>query len=710
MPFTFSRGWSLTLGLGLAAFWLCGSLTTQDARANPQAAKEQGGAPALRSELDEAVVRAARDKALEEIRKEVATKEAVEAAQTAGQSSGDTAWMLISSALVMFMVPGLALFYGGMVRRKNVLATMMESMACLAVIGVYWVAVGYALAFGPSLLRVSLLGVQNGGLIGWSWDLFFLHNVSPDQVLPGTKIPVYVHVMFQGMFAIITPALISGSVAERIRFWPFCLFTLLWVTFVYCPLAHMVWAYDWFTEVPLDPSKGAGASPIGLLGKLGALDFAGGTVVHIAAGMAGLATCLVLRQRAGYPKIAFHPNSMVLTLLGAGLLWFGWFGFNGGSAISSSPLAGSAFAATQAAAAMAGLGWMIVERLHKGKSTALGLASGIVAGLVAVTPASGYVYVWSGLIIGLVASLICYFAVTVKSVFGYDDSLDAFGVHAVGGFVGAVLTGIFCSTAVNPAGADGPLAIRAQQERLKMLESKLIPLAKSQASTASQKVETLVAQWKSLQGQPDRQAEVTELATRAIPETQKVADEAAKKVDTLEAEWKKLKEADQKRTQEGKGLFSQFGIQFQAAVFAAAFAFVGSLVLALATQAVTRGNFTTTLQEEAEGLDRTEHGEVGFDFGYATEDIPTTEIEPRPANVPKGEGVSAEELRTHWSALCQPTDRAPDPDFLAVYPYITTLSGTAFRGRGRDPSAVAAHLEKLLKKRLPDKPLKVTPV
>src|SRR5207248_4365132 len=293
----------------------------------------------------------------------------------------DTAWALTSSGLVFLMVPGLALFYGGMVRRKNVRATMMQSMACLAVVGLFWVAVGYSLAFGKSQLTLA-----GGGLVGWSWDLFFLKGVNTDDVLKGTNVSVYTHVMFQGMFAILTPALISGALAERIRFWPFCVFVLLWVTFVYCPLAHMVWALDWFYDVPVDKAKGFGANAVGLLGKMGALDFAGGTVVHIAAGTAGLACALVLRKRHGDPEHVAHPNSMVLTLLGAGLLWFGWFGFNGGSAGASNPLAASAFAATQAAAATAGLARLLVEWVAKGKPTALGLASGVVAGLVAVTP------------------------------------------------------------------------------------------------------------------------------------------------------------------------------------------------------------------------------------------------------------------------------------------------------------------------------------
>ncbi|MFM8275335.1 MAG: ammonium transporter, partial [Gemmata sp.] len=291
-------------------------------------------------------------KTAEEVKKtaEKGVSDAGSAATTA-KERGDTAWMLTSSALVLFMVPGLALFYGGMVRRKNVLATMMHSMAALAVVGVFWVAIGYSLAFGPSVVKVDMFGAKDGGLFGWSWDLVFLKGIEPGKKLGGYDIPVYLHVMFQGMFAIITPALISGAIAERIRFWPFCLFMLLWVALVYCPLAHMVWAFDWFDPTVLDAKRGGSA--IGLLGKMGALDFAGGTVVHIAAGMAGLACCLVLGKRTGYPQQIAHPNSMVLTLLGAGLLWFGWFGFNGGSATNSSSLSVSAFAATHAAAAAA---------------------------------------------------------------------------------------------------------------------------------------------------------------------------------------------------------------------------------------------------------------------------------------------------------------------------------------------------------------------
>jgi ammonium transporter len=584
---------------------------------------------------------------------------------TEGLRRGDTAWVLTASAFVMFMLPGLALFYGGMVRRKNVLATMMQSMAALAVVGLYWVAVGYGLAFGPSVVTVDALGVEKGGVIGWSWDLFFLKGIATDQMLPAYNVPVYVHMMFQGMFAIITPALISGAIAERIRFWPFCLFMILWVTFVYCPLAHMVWAFDFFDPAVEEAKRGAGA--IGLLGKLGALDFAGGTVVHIAAGMAGLACCLVLRKRDGYPKSVTHPNSMVLTLLGAGLLWFGWFGFNGGSALNSAGLAGSAFAATQAAAAAAGLGWMLVEWIHKGKPTALGLASGIVAGLVAVTPASGFVYVWGGVAIGLAAAVLCYLAVWAKSLLGYDDSLDAFGVHGVGGLVGAVLTGLFCYQAVNSVGFDGYFAVKG--------------------STAARvtELEKLVAEAKS---KGDAGAE----------DLKKYEEELGKKKETIE-----------------KGAFAQVIVQAKAAGVSIVYAFVLSLVLAMFVQVVTLGNFSTDKKAEVEGLDRSEHGEVGFDFGYATETVTLVSAEPRAATTPKGngrfeltvEGITSSELLKDWTALCQPSDK-PDPDFLVVYPHVTTISGNRFRCRDGSPAEVASRLERLLKKLAPGKPIKVT--
>ncbi len=341
--------------------------------------------------------------------------------------AGSTAWMLMSSAMVLLMVPGLALFYGGMVRRKNVLTTMMHSFVAMAVIGVQWIVIGYALAFGPTI----------GGLIGWSWSSFALHGIDPHQLFGDKAIPELVFVMFQGKFAIITPALISGAVAERMKFSSYLWFIFLWSTFVYCPLAHWVWAEG------------------GWLFKLGVLDFAGGTVVHISAGVSALVLTLMVGPRRDYrPGVAsILPHNLTLTLLGAGLLWFGWFGFNAGSAVAvEHPVAGYsaglAFATTQTAAAAAALVWMLLEWRHQGKPTSLGLASGIIAGLVAITPAAGHVQpVWA-LFIGGLASLVCYLAVQLKSRLGYDDSLDAFGVHGIGGMLGAVLTGVFCFTPV----------------------------------------------------------------------------------------------------------------------------------------------------------------------------------------------------------------------------------------------------------------------
>ena len=335
--------------------------------------------------------------------------------------SGSTAWMLTSSALVLLMIPGLALFYGGMVRRKNILTTMMQSFVAMAVIGVQWVTIGYAIAFGTS----------HFGLFGWSWDLVGLQGIGPDRMYADKAIPELVFVMFQGKFAIITPALISGAVAERMRFSSYIWFILLWATFIYCPLAHWVWASD------------------GWLFKLGVLDFAGGTVVHIAAGISALVLALMLGRRRDYPDGAILPNNLTLTLTGAGLLWFGWFGFNAGSAVAvefpvAGATAGLAFATTQTAAATAALAWMLLEWRHTGKPTSLGLASGIVAGLVAITPAAGHVRPLAAIVIGAVASVVCYWAVRLKHRSGLDDSLDAFGVHGVGGIWGALATGVFC--------------------------------------------------------------------------------------------------------------------------------------------------------------------------------------------------------------------------------------------------------------------------
>ncbi len=664
-------------------------------------------------------------------------------AYVTGKQRGDTAWILTSSAFVLFMVPGLALFYGGMVRRKNVLATMMQSMAALAVVGVYWLAIGYSLAFGPSVFKVpDMLGVEGGGFVGWSWDLFFLKGIEATTYLGGYDIPVYAHVMFQGMFAIITPALISGAIAERIRFWPFCLFMILWVTFVYCPLAHMVWAFDWFD--PSVPSAKQGLSAIGFLGKMGALDFAGGTVVHIAAGMAGLACCLVLGKRHGYPQTVAHPNSMVLTLLGAGLLWFGWFGFNGGSALNSSNLAVSAFAATQAAAAAAGLAWMLVEWIHKGKPTALGLASGIVAGLVAVTPASGYVYMSGGIFIGVAAAVICYIAVALKNMIGYDDSLDAFGVHGVGGFVGAVLTGLFCSALIQPASADGYLAFSAHRTKYekikpgmkdgKPVDSPALEELKKKAEETKKKADDKGTELKAkleelAKGESDAQEKfdgapvgkrdefadkLTEAKDKVKKEKEdltKLEDEAgvaAGAVSTMEGEIATLKPIIDKQDADKKSSMSQLIIQLKAATISAVFAFLASLVLCVATQAITMGNFKTNDRGEAEGLDRTEHGEVGFDFSGATESVAAVSTEPRAASVPKGDGrfdlqlsgTETAELMKVWTDLCQPSDGPVDPNFLAVYPYVTTVRGTTFRCRGGDQKEVAKRLSALLTKQL----------
>jgi Amt family ammonium transporter len=346
---------------------------------------------------------------------------ALQVAAAPAIDSGSTAWMLTSSALVLLMIPGLALFYGGMVRRKNILTTMMQSFVAMAVIGVQWVTIGYALAFGPT----------HGGVFGWSWDSLGLQGIGPARMYADKAIPELVFVMFQGKFAIITPALISGAVAERMRFSSYIWFILLWSTFVYCPLAHWVWASD------------------GWLFRYGVLDFAGGTVVHIAAGVSALVLAAVLGRRRDYPDGAILPNNLTLTLTGAGLLWFGWFGFNAGSAVAAEhPVAGAtaalAFATTQTAAATAALVWMLIEWRHTGKPTSLGLASGIVAGLVAITPAAGYVRPLAAMVIGAVASAVCYVAVRAKHRSRTDDSLDAFGVHGIGGIWGALATGLFC--------------------------------------------------------------------------------------------------------------------------------------------------------------------------------------------------------------------------------------------------------------------------
>ncbi len=334
-----------------------------------------------------------------------------------GIDSGDTAWMLTSTALVLLMIPGLAMFYGGLVRSKNVLGTIMHSFVAMGIISVLWVILGYSMCFGPNVL---------GGLFGWDKGYFLLRGI--DSTIMEEGIPEYVFSMFQGKFAIITPALIAGAFAERISFKAYCFFIAIWSILVYNPLCHWVWASDGF---------------LFNLGAMGAIDFAGGTVVHISAGVSGLVAALFLGARRGYPYRVIPPNNLVLTMLGAGLLWVGWFGFNAGSSISSGLSTAQALTATQVAAAAGALSWVIVESFHQGKSTSLGFASGILAGLVAVTPAAGVVEPYGALIIGIVASVVCYMAIQLKNKLGYDDSLDAFGIHGVGGITGALLLTFF---------------------------------------------------------------------------------------------------------------------------------------------------------------------------------------------------------------------------------------------------------------------------
>jgi Amt family ammonium transporter len=345
--------------------------------------------------------------------------------------TGDTAWMLTSAALVLMMTaPGLALFYGGLVRSKNGLATIMQSFVMMALISVQWVLWGYTLAFGP----------DHGHVVG-GLDWLGLNGVggAPNADYAPT-IPHQCFMIYQCMFAIITPALITGAFAERMKFSAFLLFSLLWATLIYDPLAHWVWG------------KGGW---IGTNGGMGALDFAGGTVVHISAGVSALAAALVMGKRLGYPREPMPPHNLPFSVVGAAMLWVGWFGFNAGSALSSGALATSAFVATNTATAAAALSWMWVEWIARGKPTVLGAASGAVAGLVAITPASGFVGPLSAIAVGGVAGGVCFAACNLKPRLGYDDSLDVVGVHCVGGVVGAILTGLFASKAVNPAGADG---------------------------------------------------------------------------------------------------------------------------------------------------------------------------------------------------------------------------------------------------------------
>jgi len=338
-----------------------------------------------------------------------------------GIDSGDTTWLLTASALVLLMTPGLAFFYGGLVRRKNVLSVLIQCFMCMCLMSVLWVLVGYSLAFAPSTL---------GGLIGGT-DFFLLRNVGFE---PKGTVPHQLFMIFQGMFAVITPALILGAFAERLRFGPFCLFMGLWLLFVYCPVAHWVWG---------------GATGFFGLGSDGALDFAGGTVVHINAGIAALVAAILLGRRQGWPGRISPPHNLPLAVLGAGLLWFGWFGFNAGSACAANASAVNAFVVTHVSTAAAGLVWSLIEWAREGKATALGLITGAVAGLVAITPAAGSVDAIGALFVGTGASIVSYLAVTVaKPYFGYDDSLDVFGVHGISGMWGAVAAGLWATAAV----------------------------------------------------------------------------------------------------------------------------------------------------------------------------------------------------------------------------------------------------------------------
>ncbi|MDU5941392.1 MULTISPECIES: ammonium transporter [Veillonella] len=342
-----------------------------------------------------------------------------------GIDTGNTAWVLIAAAMVFFMTPGLASFYGGMARSKNVLSTIMQSFFLIGVISVEFMLIGYTLIFGDdvhgiigSLHKIGLMGTEN-------------------SIMEGANIPEMAFIAFQCMFAIITPAIMSGSITGRMRFAPFVIFAIIWSILIYNPMAHWVWGG-------------------GFLANLGALDFAGGLVIHVLSGVSGLVLCLLLGRRRGYGRMPMLPHHLPMTVLGGAMLWFGWFGFNAGSALGAGPLAANAVLTTQMSAAIGIVGWVLVERYHRGKPTVLGAVSGGVSGLVAITPAAGFVTPVAAIPIGFVGAICCYVAVAVlKSKFGYDDSLDAFGIHGVGGMWGAIATGLFATVSVNPDGADG---------------------------------------------------------------------------------------------------------------------------------------------------------------------------------------------------------------------------------------------------------------
>ena len=340
----------------------------------------------------------------------------VYAAEAEPVDSGTTAWMLTSTALVLLMVPGLAMFYGGLVRTKNVLSTMMHSFVAMAVIGVLWVVCGYSIAFGSNIL---------GGFAGWNSDYFFLKGID-DTIVKG--VPEYVLAMFQGKFAIIAPALISGALAERVYFRGYIAFIVLWMLFIYCPLCHWVWASDgWLFNS----------------GATGVIDLAGGLVIHVSAGFSALIVAIFLGPRQGYPRTPMAPNHLVMTLTGAGLLWVGWFGFNAGSTVHSGLDTARALTMTQVSAASGALTWLIIEAIKFRKATALGFASGILAGLVAITPAAGVVMPFGAIVLGALSSIVCFFALVAKSKIGYDDSLDCFGIHGVGSGLGVILLSFF---------------------------------------------------------------------------------------------------------------------------------------------------------------------------------------------------------------------------------------------------------------------------
>jgi Amt family ammonium transporter len=352
--------------------------------------------------------------------------------------TGSTAWVLVSAALVMFMTPGLALFYGGMVRSKSVLNVMVLTFVCLAVVGVIWVLYGYSLAFGDDWF---------GGLLG-NLRLAGLRNLAQAVVgAPGHRIPLFAFAAFQLMFAVITVALLVGAIAERTRFWTWLVFTAVWVTVVYLPVAHWVFAANGFA--------GPGAVGGWIAGKLHALDFAGGTVVEVNSGAAALALAIVLGRRHGWPRQTMRPHNLPFVMFGAGLLWFGWFGFNAGSALGATNVAGTSFINTTTAGATAVLGWLVVEQVRDGRPTTLGAASGAVAGLVGITPGCAYVEPLGALAIGLVAGVACALAVGLKYRWGFDDSLDVVAVHGVGGLVGMLLIGLFATLGVNANGANG---------------------------------------------------------------------------------------------------------------------------------------------------------------------------------------------------------------------------------------------------------------